>query len=67
MNKKLVEEMRDILKKLRFWKDHPHAGLPSYIMQAEDCLTRASDYIEWLKKEVERLKEYEFMYKELCK
>ena len=26
--------MNDVIDKLKFWQDHPHAGLPSYIEQA---------------------------------
>jgi hypothetical protein len=44
----LTKDMEETLRNLRFWKDHPHAGLPSYIAKAENGLTKACAEIDRL-------------------
>lgn len=47
-----TKSLQETLRHLRFWKDHPHAGLPSYITEAEKGLSKACKLIDRLTAEL---------------
>jgi len=41
----------EVVRRLKFWRDHPHSGLPSYLEQAIAVLERQEAEIKELKKQ----------------